>query len=337
MCAPKKVSHHAVTTATQPVALPAAEQTPQAAETTPVEVATDSYRTEAWENAFNVFPKLRPASDLDYYKAQLGIGRLPTLSEPSQEDILRAAQTEIVGRFGELHIGLTQMKPTYFDAEGGFVPSHLFATITGNGLTMARVHGADDAHTAAKNVNEPDLLFYAPKNPTAKANYADTLPDGDYVLIGWGYYQDYTPGQKPEMAGMTAGDWFVHERGVHTLDGGFLLQQPDEAYLGEAAAEALPIKGADVYALGTAGVMSRMVGSVLGLNDAATTAVGSHGRVWDSHVFRTDLITGTDSAPVVQMLAPDGLLPEGTLTLPEASFFYPEESTKKSSQKVAAK
>ncbi len=322
MCAPKKVSQHHSAPVTAIIEAPVSEPLVPVVEAAP----TDFYRTEVWDNAFNVFPTLRKPSGMDEYRAQLGLGKMPTLSEPSQEEILRKAQAKIVAHFGELHIGITNMKKTYFDEAGGFVPSHLFATITGNGLTMARVHGGDESH--AKNVNELDLLFYAPKNPDAQHNYADTLPDGDYVLIGWGYYQDYTPGQKPEMVGLTANDWFVHERGVHTLDGGFLLQQPEETYLGEAAAEALPIRGTDVYALGTVGVMSRMLGSVLGVNNAATTAVGSHGRVWDSHVFRTDLITGTDSAPVVQMLAPEGLLPEGTLTLPEASFFYPEEPAK---------
>lgn len=239
-----------------------------------------------------------------------------------------AIQDSIVARFGTLHINplaslakmpLGAINPqaiAAFPEAGGYVPSHLYTITTGMGLTLAKLHDHHSAKNHTVNLLEPDLLMYAPINrekPTTllgQGSFTDLIPETDYVLIGWGYYSDYIPGQPPQVEGVNPKDWFVHERGYHLLDGGFDTVEVEEPYRGALASNAP--ERSEIK--------------------PEKTAIGAHGRVWDLHVWRQDLVSGAGQAPVRSIAAPKELaklLPEETLTLPEDGFFYPEESPEK--------
>lgn len=223
-----------------------------------------------------------------------------------------AAQESIVSRFGTVHIAPLSLKVKQFPEEGSFMPAHLFDVVGGMGFTLARVHEYGEGH--APNINEPDLLFYVPADPTKPAlggSFTDLIADGDYVLSGWGYYADYTPGATPVMIGLSAGttvpenEWFIHEAGYHTIDGGFEAFAPqNESWRGELAGAPPTSATAKPHKM----------------------PIGAHGRVWDLHVFRSDLYTGEDSAPTLGILAPEAMssfYPTETLNLNDG-FFFPE-------------
>jgi hypothetical protein len=223
-----------------------------------------------------------------------------------------AAQQSIVARFGTLHMAPLSLKVEQFAAEGGYLPSHLFDVVHGMGLTLARVHEYGEGHEP--NINQPDLLFYVPANPSKPAlggSFTDLIADGEYVLVGWGYYADYAPGATPQLEGLSAGttvpenEWFIHEAGYHTIDGGFAAVAPEnESWRGESAGAPPTPASARPH----------------------TLPIGAHGRVWDLHVFRSDLYTGENTPPTIGMLAPhemDAFFPAQTLDL-TSGFFYPE-------------
>ena len=182
---------------------------------------------------------------------------------------------------------------------GYIVPTHIFATVTGNGFTLAR-HTHIDEFDRDKTypLTQPTLLFYAPTGrPTfesAGGTYYDVIPDPPYELIGWAYSFNYDPDERPSLPGVPSAAWFVHEAGWHLRDGGFSLTPPEEDYPGEVYIEAAPA------------------------GSEPSNGVVWHQRIWDLHMW-----IDPDEVPIMSVFEPFDSLPEGTLDLPEGTFFYP--------------
>lgn len=253
-----------------------------------------------------------PYSRLAANPPALSAAESARINQQNLDADLLQAQTAIIERFGNLHISPLSPKVTQFPEAGGYLPSHLFDVVGGMGLTLARVHEYGDHHQP--DLNQPDLLFYVPANPEKPAlggDFTDLIADGDYLLVGWGYYADYIPGEIPQISGLSEGttipesEWFIHESGWHTIDGGFEPTPPQgESWRGEAPG----------------------VPPTRATHKPDKMPVGAHGRVWDLHVFRSDLKGAETSAPVLSILAPQAMtpyFPKETLDL-SAGFFYPE-------------
>jgi hypothetical protein len=189
------------------------------------------------------------------------LGRLTTLRDPADEAMLAA--------------------------RGYQLPAHGFTSLGGMGLA---VQPADFLLNPLKPGN-PDLLFYEP-SPAAEDVTDSTGPDFPYRLRGWGYITWYDYDQHPTfLPCMARRDWFIHERGVHTLDGGMDATPPPEDVHGTASGNTPPVPSATRPGVG-------------------------HPRWWDIHFWVGDRV------PTVSLLNP-GRLIRGIDPRIGELFYYP--------------
>lgn len=251
------------------------------------------------------------------------------ITEDVRNEKLTTIQDSIIERYGNINITSRNMKVNYFGSEE-FKPSHMFKVVKGNGFTLARVNedkccgpkGHKPENGSYKDPYEPDLLFYAPKsylenpnNPDFKNNeFTNFWPDGEYVLIGWGYYAHYDPENTPIIGDLQVPEeeFFFHEAGFHLLNGGFLMTAPEEDITGISHAGKPKLKNH----------LGQVIKSVL----KGGIPMASHDRVWDLHYWRTDLMTGENSSPVAAIRVPEefNYLPEDDAIDLMAGFTYPD-------------
>jgi hypothetical protein len=162
----------------------------------------------------------------------------------------------------------------------------------------------------------PALLLYAPTVSTSPPNppdhhkaATDSLPDYPYHLIGWAYLavDPDVPGPPPpfppttrpsldptlsSLAAIPPGHFFIHEAGIHPLDGGFIPTPPpnevpppsDTAPEGDASSPPPPTPGPGQAPRGST------TGAILG--------PPGHPRAWDVHIFIDPTSDGARSAVV---------------------------------------
>lgn len=169
-----------------------------------------------------------------------------------------------------------------------YQPSHGFADIYGNGLTLLLKD--------ANQLGRPEFAIFYEGNPAATVQQSVNvnLPKNPYVFAGWSYFVpfDYNnprqPIQTPQGFArcVPRQDWLIHEAGFHTVDGGFLPTP---------GAQAPPPGGPPNFLW--------------------------HPRVWDLHVW-----VNLCGIPRIGMLNqhPNGRLFSGAgYAAPTGSFFYP--------------
>lgn len=173
----------------------------------------------------------------------------------------------------------------------GFAPSHHYVTFAGMGMAVARVLRIEGGAFAEMlpepvSVNDPNMLFYGPTGGAARVgiwpldapgSFTDPFADPPYRLIGWGYFVEYDPAARPALGCVPAAEWFIHEAGWHTSDGGFIATTPPGEPAGLRGRDAIalpPVLPAPATTAGPSGFLS--VGVIW------------HRRYWDLHVWRND-------------------------------------------------
>ena len=220
---------------------------------------------------------------------------------------MAAAQETIIARYGQIN-----------DARNaGFAPSHLYVTFAGMGMAVARViriqQGAfPEMLPEATSVEDPNLLFYMPTGTPATVglfnqpgSFSDAEADPPYRLIGWGYFVAFDPATRPTLGCVPQPEWFVHEAGWHTWDGGFVATPPPGEPAGArgSAAISLPPLLPPPF-------------TVVGPSGALSGGVVWHQRYWDIHVWRND-----DGFPGFGIFNPFGGAPTFGAGLPGNAFF----------------
>ncbi|MEM0945344.1 MAG: hypothetical protein AAGI70_15510 [Pseudomonadota bacterium] len=177
------------------------------------------------------------------------------------------------------------------------LPAHFSSVCLANqGVPFARA----DASTTGVTLEDPDLLLYSPANlgGLTESELSDGIPDEPYELIGVGYgtFQNSTT-RRPRLGCIPSNEWFLHEAGFHTPEGGMLLVEVDEEIPGETKiASDLPPSWAPVPPINSAW----------------------HPRIWDLHFW---IAEGGDGRPVAAIDVPGGL---PGLSLGEGVFFRPQ-------------
>ena len=129
----------------------------------------------------------------------------------------------------------------------------------------------------------PPLLLYAPSPATTPDDWLDfDGDDGPYTLVGWAFFAPHGPEPPRMLECIEPDEWFVHEAGWHTRDGGMRLT-PDTPY-----EQPPPPAGVDVLFW--------------------------HPRVWDIHFWIEE-----DGPPAVSFDNPNAR--PGGLALPEGAFY----------------
>lgn len=180
--------------------------------------------------------------------------------------------------------------------------NHYFVSFAGQGLPIL-----DLSRFPFVRPGNPSFLLYAP-SPDA-ADVTDIAnPDFPYTLAGWGYAgpnysydKDSQTPRYPDVLGpcIGAGDWFVHERGIHPADtGGMHSVPPEEEEHGHEPGDSFPIPGVE----GPVGF--------------------SHPRLWDIHFW-----LGPDVVPSISILNPGRCIP-GMPSDVGVAWFHPEDDQK---------
>ncbi|HEX5726856.1 MAG TPA: hypothetical protein VFX98_15375 [Longimicrobiaceae bacterium] len=205
-----------------------------------------------------------------------GAGAAQGCDPATREALLREVQDSIL-KWYDVPNPLAVLAPQW-------IPAHFVVSNYGYGMAMAPASAAVDM-PENPNPFEPLLLMYRPRN---NSDGLDHIPDPPYELVGWGYGGAFDPAHKPDMGcAIVAEEFFIHEAGYHTPDGGFVATPP---------AEATP-------------------GSVVAERPLPPTTVGVwHPRVWDVHVW-----VNRGGTPVVEPCL--GLEIPG-LSLAAAGFFF---------------
>jgi hypothetical protein len=149
-------------------------------------------------------------------------------ANPSQ--FLRADQAAVLGSFG----ALTTIDQILL---AGYVPTHptlhdlipMNKVFQGMGVAFARLQDVAAAGNFVPSglplSGQPNLLLFLP-SVTVAGRPDLAPPNATFALIGWAYAVNLTtaPGPFPPNVGcFPLHEWFFHEAGVHTLDGGFSL------------------------------------------------------------------------------------------------------------------
>ena len=171
---------------------------------------------------------------------------------------------------------------------GWVIPPHGYTSLGGMGFTVTN----PEFLLGRVEPGKPHLLFYAPSRE-ARTVVDAVGPDFPYRLRGWGYIPAYDYSQHPTgLPCLRRRHWFVHERGVHTLDGGFFAIPPEESVHGTAAGNEPVLPPPDHLGV-------------------------PHARFWDVHFW----LDG-DRVPTVSLLNPGKLIPGVDPRVGEW-FFYP--------------
>lgn len=145
---------------------------------------------------------------------------------------LRNMQGTVVSAFGGTQ-SLSQIQqkgyaPTHFTHQPFPLPPLLVQRVfKGMGVAFARrddlpaASGLDDG--SAPRVDSPNLLLFVPAR-TVPGHDSLAAHGTSYSLIGWAYTATLTRSpidQPPQLGCIPLHEWFMHEAGVHTKDGGF--------------------------------------------------------------------------------------------------------------------
>jgi hypothetical protein len=195
-------------------------------------------------------------------------------ADPSR--FLRDDQAAVLGSFGAL-------STTAQILLAGYLPTHptvhdlapVNKVFKGMGVAFAR---AQDLAAAGNFVpsglpqsGQPNLLLFLP-SATVAGRPDLSHPAATYALIGWAYAVNLTtaPGPFPPNVGcFPLHEWFFHEAGVHTLDGGFSL--------GVASALGVPherLWDLHLWARSGSGIPELAILNVTGAGGATTPSVG---------------------------------------------------------------
>ena len=229
-----------------------------------------------------------------------GTGRTPSVFPPhattaastsrcsraQRRRALAREQRLVLAGLGPLTVLRNPADQAMLAARGWAIPPHGYTSLGGMGFTVTHL-----AFLAPMQPGRPHLLFYEPSREAK--NVVDALgPDFPYRLRGWGYIPPYDYHQHPSLFScLRRGDWFVHERGVHTLDGGFYAIPPEESVHGTAAGDEPALPPPDHLGV-------------------------PHARFWDIHFWLGDRV------PAVSLLNPGPMIPGVDPHLGEW-FFYP--------------
>jgi hypothetical protein len=151
---------------------------------------------------------------------------------------LRADQASVMERFGALTTlaaigvaGFLPTHPTTVSVSVGGVPSPQLPTnkvFKGMGAAFARAVDVPAAGgfvpLGAPASGDPNLLLFRPSATVeGRPDLAD--PFATYALIGWAYAAtvggDFPADTPPGAGCFPLHEWFFHEEGHHTMDGGF--------------------------------------------------------------------------------------------------------------------
>ena len=200
---------------------------------------------------------------------------------------LQADEDAVLDQIGSLTTLNDGFDVAALATRGWGVLSHGFSSFEGMGVAF--VHNHLPSTLAGTIVpGRPTLLLYAPA--TGAADVTDPAgPDFPYTLVGWAYGAPFKLSQRPKLECVPWEKWFIHERGLHTLDGGFLPVPPSfELICGTADAQDPPL-GPGV----------------------------PHGRLWDLHIWRTP---GPNQ---IAIRHPSRTIPGHDSTTSPASFYEP--------------
>jgi len=230
--------------------------------------------------------------------------------EPGHEQPYIVLQQWIAARYGgENENGLPEAIN-----RGYILAPHLGAVVTGEGFGLTNPSAAAQLTRGGADLlghaGRPPLLLYAPKGgpgPTpggGTGSFADIWLDPPYRLIGWVYWGDYDPANRPHLDGIPDEAWAVHEAGWHMSDGTMILTPPQEDCPGQMAQEA-PTGPVPWY-----------------VNDDGVVVFGifPHRRAWIIHFWRNP---EQNHVPFISLAEPFHQLPSGTLNEPPGTFFYP--------------
>ncbi len=226
-----------------------------------------------------------PAAFPPFATRDAPIGRC---SRAERRRALSREQRLVLARLGPLSILRNEADLAMLAVRGWGIPAHGFTSLGGMGFTVSQTDLFVDQPPVPGN---PHLLFYEP-NREAKDVTDSAGSDFPYRLRGWGYITWYDYDQHPTgLPCMARRDWFIHERGVHTLDGGMEARPPKEDVHGTAPGNVPPAP-------------------------SATRPGGPHPRWWDIHFWRRDRV------PAVSLLNP-GRLIRGIDPRIGELFYYP--------------
>lgn len=226
-------------------------------------------------------------------------------SSSNRRELLTAEQRAVLELVGDLTTLRDHADLAALAAVGYKDYDHYFVSFAGQGLAIL-----DLTRFADVRPGNPSLLLYEPSPDAADVTDIDG-PDFPYSLAGWGYAgpnygydkQNQRPVYPTDLADLClgAGDWFVHERGIHPADtGGMHSVPPKEEQEGEeehghASGDTFPIPGVE----GPVGF--------------------SHPRIWDIHLW-----LGTDGVPSISILNPGRCIP-GIPSDVGVAWFHPED------------
>lgn len=216
-----------------------------------------------------------------------------------------------------------------------FAVSHLFSSLSGNGVTFSHSSVATKPNTISVThlrsampegilnlltagetnvIGLPKLAFYAPRpllpgEPITRITEPNR-PDPPYTLIGGGHVRSHTSAtRRPSLGCIPSSEWFVHEAGYHLQTGQMLLRPPPEARPGaRATTEMIPPVN------GFAGPLP-------------ANMLLWHPRFWDLHIWYAP--AGSNALPTLSILSPTPVpgvnpCPDRPLAACTAAiFFYP--------------
>lgn len=217
-----------------------------------------------------------------------------------RRELLAAEQRAVLDLVGDLTTLRDHHDLAALAAVGYKDYDHHFVSFAGQGLAIL-----DFTRFADVRPGNPSFLLYEP-SPDADDVTDIEGPDFPYSLAGWGYagpnYSYNREKQEPvwphelDRLCLGAGDWFVHERGIHPSDtGGMHSVPPEEQEHGHASGDSFPIPGIE----GPVGF--------------------PHPRIWDIHLW-----LGPDGVPSISILNPGKCIP-GIPSDVGVAWFHPED------------
>jgi hypothetical protein len=157
----------------------------------------------------------------------------PPCTPQEREATLRALQQTVLDTFPHQVDSLSDAVKPGGPLEGWFL-SHGHVVMANSGAVSVGTRRPGSL---------PQLLFYAPSPSSRPESWLDfDGPDGPYQLVGWGNLVPYQPGSAPPSRRCIDGnEWFVHEAGWHTMDGGMTVTA------GAREEPARPATGVPIY------------------------------------------------------------------------------------------
>jgi hypothetical protein len=145
-------------------------------------------------------------------------------------EFLRLDQAQVVSALGALTTVAQILAAGYVPTHSTFLDQFpVNRVFRGMGVAFARAQDlaatGNFVPSGPPQSGHPNLLLFLP-SATVAGRPDLSRPDATYRLIGWAYAANRVtvPGPFPPNTGcFPLHEWFFHEAGVHTLDGGFSL------------------------------------------------------------------------------------------------------------------